>query len=232
MPSTTATLLDLDDTICRYRRSEAEVLAAAFEDAGVEPFFGVEEFRRWIPRVNAESPLDLRERCFAGIAGERDRDPEVGRRVASAYEPRDPANVEFLPGAEEMVERLADRYALGLVTNGGRDRQTAKLSSLGIADAFDATTFATPESAVKPDPAPFERALSDLDVDPGAAVHVGDSLSSDVAGANAAGVRSVWVQFDRPAPGDGDPTPDHVVPSPTALSEPPEPWADGRNPGR
>lgn len=45
----------------------------------------------------------------------------------------------------------------------------------------------------KPRPEPFRRALEALDVDPPGVVHVGDSLSSDVAGASDLGIRVAWV---------------------------------------
>ncbi len=43
----------------------------------------------------------------------------------------------------------------------------------------------------KPDPAVFHRALEALGVEPGSAVHVGDTVHADVSGAKAAGVRAV-----------------------------------------
>ena len=49
--------------------------------------------------------------------------------------------------------------------------------------------FASSASQTAPTPAPFEAALSALSVRPERAVHVGNSLRSDVAGARAAGVR-------------------------------------------
>lgn len=55
-------------------------------------------------------------------------------------------------------------------------------------------TYAEPGRAVKPDPEPFDRALSALGVTPTETVHVGDSLRSDVAGARAAGVTPVWFE--------------------------------------
>ena len=45
----------------------------------------------------------------------------------------------------------------------------------------------------KPRPELFTRALELLGVAPGAALHVGDSLSSDVAGANRLGIPVAWV---------------------------------------
>jgi putative hydrolase of the HAD superfamily len=54
--------------------------------------------------------------------------------------------------------------------------------------------------AAKPDPAIFEYALSLAGVGPGDAVHVGDSLDNDVAGARAVGIRPLLVARDGAAP--------------------------------
>ncbi len=73
-----AVLFDLDDTLCRYRRSGSTLLSAAFERTGIEPFIDAEEYYGRYPEFveASESMADLRERCFAAIAAEKGRDPE------------------------------------------------------------------------------------------------------------------------------------------------------------
>lgn len=190
---TSTVFLDLDETICEHSRSTADRLADAFDAAGVEPFFGVPDFRRWLARVAADSTVELREECFTGIADEQGRDPADALAVARAYEDPDPTAVEFLPGAESALETLAADHDLALVTNGDRETQRAKLDALDIADRFAARTYAGSTGVVKPDPEPFHRTLAALDIGPAEAVHVGNSLRSDVAGAQAAGMAAVWL---------------------------------------
>jgi putative hydrolase of the HAD superfamily len=213
-------IFDLDDTLITYERPAEAVLADAFEAAGVEPFFGVEDYAsHFETHLPAESALDLRERCFATLARERDRDPALGRAVAAAYtDERDPHRVSLLDGARAVLDALAGEYPLGVVTNGPRDLQRAKLDATGLADAFDAVVFAGFETAPKPDPEPFECALVELDATAERTVHVGNSLESDVAGANRAGLRSAWVPATR---ADPDPEPDHALTSLSALLDPP-----------
>lgn len=217
--SISTVLWDLDDTICWQPTTTDELLADAFEDAGVEPFFTGTDFEEWIPRVTATDQLDLREKCFSAIADEKGVDRERGLAVAHAYENPDPRDVQFVPGAEETLKSLGEDHRFGLVTNGPRERQQTKLAALGIEDLFETKIFATPEQALKPDPEPFHRALDALAVDPGRAVHVGNSLESDVAGARAAGITSLWVAVDGAA--DPDPRPDYAVTSLQQLVPPP-----------
>jgi putative hydrolase of the HAD superfamily len=211
--------LDLDDTICRHPRSVGDRLADAFVSAGFEPFFDVTDFRRWLPEVTADSALELREKCFTAIADEVGREPADALAVARAYEDPDPTKVEFLPGAEAALDRLGASHDLALVTNGGRETQTAKLEALGVADRFDVTTFTEPGGPVKPDPDHFHRTLSALGVEAHEAVHVGNSLRTDVAGAHAAGMASVWLEQSGEAVGDH--SPDYTIDSLHDLHAPP-----------
>ncbi|MFC4449546.1 HAD family hydrolase [Halorussus aquaticus] len=210
--------LDLDETICEHPRSTGERLADAFDRAGVEPFFDTADFRRWLATVTADSAVELRERCFTSIADEQGRATADALAVARAYEDPNPTGVEFLPGAASALDALAADHELALVTNGDRETQTAKLAALDIADYFDATTFTEPGGPVKPDPDHFHRTLAAMDASADETVHVGNSLRADVAGAHAAGVRSVWLeQPDATA----DHTPHHTIESMHDLHEPP-----------
>jgi putative hydrolase of the HAD superfamily len=218
-------LFDLDDTLCTYTESTEAVLRDAFSRVGVDPFFDTDDFERWIPKVHAESALDLREQCFAGIARERGRDPAVGHAVAAAYEPRPPEAVDPVPGAEAALSALGEEFRLGLVTNGARETQHRKLDALGFADSFETVVCATPETAIKPDPDPIHRALDAPDTDPAEAVLVGDSLASDVAGARNAGVTPVWVGGDGGDAAQSEPVPSVVVESVADLADRPYPWS-------
>ncbi len=218
-----AVLFDLDDTLCTYRRGGAELLAVAFDRVGVEPFFGVDDYHERYPEFvdQTDGVRGLRRACFASLAAEAGRDPDVGRAVARAFaEERDHGNVEPLPGADDAVERLAEDHRLGLVTNGAPEMQAEKLSTLDFTDAFETAVYAGYGVPAKPDPGPFHRALEDLSVAPDRAVHVGNSLTSDVAGAHAAGLASAWLGDDRPAD-RVDPTPDYRLGSLSELLDPP-----------
>lgn len=185
-------------------------MEAAFEQTGHEPFITREEYYTRYPEFvdDSDSMTDLRERCFVAIAESKGRDAAAGRRVGRAYaDERDHGDIEPLPGVEAAIEAVSE-LPLGLVTNGSPQMQTPKLAALGLADAFDVVVHAGYDAAAKPDPEPFETALSVLNARANRTVHVGNSLETDVAGAHAAGVGSVWLS-DAGEP--ADPEPDHTV---------------------
>ena len=94
---------------------------------------------------------------------------------------------------ESASVRTNAERSVGVVTNGAPEMQQAKLRGLGLDNAFETVVHAGYDALAKPHPEPFERALDSLDADPSQAVHVGNSLSSDVAGAHAAGLDSAWL---------------------------------------
>jgi putative hydrolase of the HAD superfamily len=221
MTDVDAVLFDLDDTLCEYRRTTEELLALSFERAGVDPLFTADDYRdRYGDFVDVSEDIpDLRRQCFAALAGEAGADPAIGERVADVFsDERDHTDVRPLPGAEAVVERLDEEYRLGIVTNGAPEMQVQKLEALSFSDAFETVVYAGYDVPAKPDPAPFYRGLDALEATPERAVHVGNSLESDVAGAAAAGVRSVWLGNGVASP---SPTPDYRIESLRELHAPP-----------
>ncbi|MFB6165632.1 MAG: HAD family hydrolase [Haloarculaceae archaeon] len=210
--------LDLDGTLCAYRRDRGSLLSAAFDRLDVDPLFTVDEYRdRLFAQVVTDETLaERREAAFRDLAAERADDPALGRRLASVYGSlRDHGDVRPLSGALEAVESLADRYDLALVTNGGPETEDPKLSTLGLTDAFDAVVYGGYDAAPKPEPGPFHEALYRLDAAPARTVHVGDSRRLDAWGADAAGIRVALVGAD------GDTDVDYSLSSLGELAVPP-----------
>jgi putative hydrolase of the HAD superfamily len=215
-------VFDLDGTLCEYRRPGSDVLAAAFDAVGVEPFFTVGDYyARFEDFVADNDGIEgVRADTFAALARDAGRDPAVARDLAAAYTAdRDHANVRWLPGAEAVLSAFADR-PLAVVTNGDPSMQGTKLAALGAADRFETVVHAGWEAPSKPDPAPFGIALDAMGVDASRAVTVGNSLHHDVAGAHNAGLRSVWL--DRHDEGPAEPVPHHRIESLHELLE--APW--------
>jgi putative hydrolase of the HAD superfamily len=67
------------------------------------------------------------------------------------------------------------------------------IERVGLAPLVDDVIASAAVGARKPEPAIFRCALERCGADPACAVHVGDSLEEDVAGARAAGIAAVWL---------------------------------------
>lgn len=95
--------------------------------------------------------------------------------------------VDLFPDVHTTLEWLAERFILGVITNGNAD-----VRRLGLADYFRFAVSAEAMGIGKPDPAPFAQALAHAGVAAGEAAHIGDHPGDDIAGAQAAGFRAVW----------------------------------------
>ncbi len=98
------------------------------------------------------------------------------------------------PEVGELLARLAPRYRLAVVSNGGA-RQREKLARAGLERAFAAerVVISSEVGAEKPDPRIFARALAALGLAEGEVLHVGDDPVRDILGAQRAGLRSCWL---------------------------------------
>lgn len=67
------------------------------------------------------------------------------------------------------------------------------LDQLGIDRFFDGVHLSSRIGSAKPDRRIFLEALRIHGIEPGQALHLGDSLREDVEGASAAGLRAVWL---------------------------------------
>ena len=105
---------------------------------------------------------------------------------------------------------------LALITNGPTDLQRSKVGVLDIGHWFGVVAISGEVGIAKPDPRIFEHVLRGLGVPNDGVWHVGDNLSSDVAGANAAGLTSVWLNRLGASRTERDPAPDLEIAS---LSE-------------
>ena len=118
----------------------------------------------------------------------------------------DPASWILYPEVSATLATLRSRgLELGIVSNFD-SRLFNVLRGLGIADQFDTVTISSLAHAAKPSPKIFELALAQHAVDPGEAIHVGDSLRDDVEGATKAGLRAVLIARDGTQAPPGIPT--------------------------
>lgn len=107
---------------------------------------------------------------------------------------------------------------LALITNGPTDLQRSKVGALGISHWFGVVAISGEVGVAKPDSRIFEHVLRGMGLEPEGVWHVGDNLSTDVAGARAAGLTAVWLNRSGAARREDDVTPDLEVRSLAELT--------------
>ncbi|MEV6840411.1 HAD family hydrolase [Streptomyces sp. NPDC051133] len=123
-------------------------------------------------------------------------------------------SMRCFPGVLEGLQELRrEGWTLGIATNGAVDIQRAKLDVTGLTGLFDGVTISEGVGARKPERAFFDAAAAACGVPLSAGGWlVGDNTATDIAGAQAAGLRTAGVAGGRES-GDGPRKPDLIVSS-------------------
>jgi putative hydrolase of the HAD superfamily len=195
------TLVTFEDPVPLLRAALAELGAEVSEDdARGAVMAEIAVYRREHGAAGDAAALAaLRRRCAEVVRGELGLDDlAVDDLVAPVV-----GSFRFRPFDEvpAVLDALRARgHALAVVSNWDVSLHEV-LADTGLAPRVDAVVVSAELGAAKPDARPFRRALELLGAEAGAALHAGDSLDEDVAGARAAGVEPVLVARDgAPAP--------------------------------
>ncbi len=173
-----AVLFDLDGTLADSMTSIAEALVDTLALHGHQT--NVEQF---LPLFGPSMPETIRRVVSV--------DEAEAERLYQAYLPnyyeRYLPQTEPIPGAGELIEELAARLPLAVVTSKIEDGARSLLAQLGWSDYFSVVVGRDTSSGIKPSPEPVHHALEALGVDAADAAFVGDT-EEDMQAAFAAGV--------------------------------------------
>ena len=190
---------DLDDTLLDFRLSERSALTETLVSFGIPvpdalpDRYAAINADYWHRLERGEVTRDalkvLRFRDLFRVSGITGIDPEA---VTHAYEERLASRYFLIPDAHKTLAALHGRYRLFAASNGTGHIQRARLAGAGIAPLFDGLFISAEIGAEKPSPAFFDAIFTRFPLLVRTeTVMIGDSLTSDIAGGQAAGLRTV-----------------------------------------
>jgi HAD superfamily hydrolase (TIGR01509 family) len=224
-------IFDLDNTLCNHDESvqlarkegyfHGERLAAL---SGGGDLAARNALREQVKKVLAEPPepilLDQ-----TGLA----HSPETWRellkplgvdnrmaalRAATTYERRRMEELKPLPETRKFLEIVRRSHRLYILADGSVAHQRQSLRRMRMDEAVHGVFFEEELGLHRPDPALFKKLLELTNAQPEEAVFAGDNLKTDIPGAKAAGLFTIWRKLDPTARRtDADPAPDFEVDS-------------------
>lgn len=216
----TILLMDADETLLDFRRSEGFALETALERHGVAMTPAVHERYHEINRVlwqRLERGEIERKRLKVQRFEELFAELGVTHLNAAAF------NAEYmnilgtkgvmLDGALDLLADLSKTYAIYIITNGSASVQHRRLADSGMLPFVREVFISEEVGADKPSLAYFEHVLQAIgNPDKRDLLVVGDSLTSDIRGGINAGIDTCWY-----APDGGD-APEDLAPTVTVRS--------------
>ena len=150
------------------------------------------EQRDAVQREHREFPTVERFRALGRVIAKPDE--AMAQELTRVHMAEIRRNVTFLAGHAEVLARLHPGAKLAVCSNFTHsDTARLVLEDAGLLRHFDAVVISMDVGLRKPRAEIFRAALDALDVGPEAALHVGDDLAADVAGAAALGIRTAWL---------------------------------------
>jgi putative hydrolase of the HAD superfamily len=102
----------------------------------------------------------------------------------------------LFPETEAVLDKLRGLYKLGLITNGAPDLQWKKIDGGNLRQYFDCIVISGEHGYAKPDERLFDIAMKGLKSEKSGTLMVGDTLKSDIKGAQDYGMKTIWINRD------------------------------------
>jgi len=202
MPAYSWLLFDADGTLFDFDRAEARALEMVLADLGRSASAAcLESYRRmnrslWrafeLGRISQDEIKVKRFELWLGEMGIAADASAVGRDYALRLsEQRD-----LLADAHEVVEELARRYRLLIITNGLSEVQRPRFERSSLRPFLQDIVVSGEVGAAKPEAGIFDAAFARMGAPARREVlMIGDSLTADVTGAIRYGIDACWCNF-------------------------------------
>lgn len=195
-------LIDVDGTLLDFAAAEEQAILGTLQAAGLP---ATAESAQLYSEINNQLWAQLERgeirkeklvvRRFQRLLEELSAEGDAVR-LNNDYLTRLSQGAATYPGADEMLAELAEFCTLAAVTNGIHRVQMNRLEKSGLLPYFDDVFVSEKMGATKPSPKIFEKALKMLGVtNKQKVLMVGDSLSADIKGGQAAGIDTCWCNF-------------------------------------
>lgn len=234
-----ALLLDMDDTLCDTQKANAEATALLAKAAAARFAMGPESqdfagayvqgiYRQWDQAQHDRYMPIIEQQGEGAFRVQLIRDLLAGYGVSQVSEAdatalqegfdRDRlAAFDFYPGIAEFLAEARKIFTLVVITNGPEFSQRPKIEAVNLAAHVDHIIIGGMEPAQKPAKSIFEKALRLANCEAHEAIHVGDSLAADIAGAHNSLISSVWIQHQQPLDAELGIHPTHTVFHPSEI---------------
>lgn len=194
-----AILLDVDDTLLDFNKNATKALKNTFLDSGInykEGYFDV--FLKinnglWKKIESGEITREEHKRTrfklildALGLSADSSKMENTFRAQLFFF-------AEKVDGAQEMLDYLKGKYRLFVASNAMHEQQIARLKRSRIIGYFEDIFNSEKIGFAKPTEKFFDYCFSKMgNVKKEEVAIVGDSLTADIAGGKAYGLRTVW----------------------------------------
>jgi N-acylneuraminate-9-phosphatase len=228
-----AIFLDMDETLCDTlgaNEQAKKLMAQALETqygsdidggaiaddyvTGIYRQWSDHQRARYLPIIEQQGEGAFRLQLICDLLAEQGVDDVSDAAAQALQDDFDSNRLEafgFYPGIAAFLTEARKLFTLVVITNGPEFSQIPKVEAVKLSEYVDHIIIGGQEPEQKPARSIFDKALKLADCEPHEAIHVGDSLAADIAGAHNSGITSVWIQHQQPLDAELGIDPHHTV---------------------
>ena len=207
-------LIDLDDTLFDYPKTEKTAFRNTFEELG----FFVESDLEYAKKEEIYEKLkdrykDVNLQLWKDLEkGAVDKDrlkvvrfEKIIEEFDLKYDPYEMSELYLkklgegifpFEATEKLCKYLHSKYKVGIVTNGIKEVQHSRIENSAIAKYIDKIIISDEVGVNKPDKRIFEYAMNYFEImDKSQVIMIGDSLGADIKGGQNAGIDTCWANL-------------------------------------
>lgn len=196
-------LFDLDDTLFDYEEAETTALNKVLRKYAIQPTGKFIETYHKINRKlwsDYEKGIVQKEEILATRFSKTVQKLNLakdGSAMSKDYQLYLGQGYQLLSGAKNCLDLLKARgYKMYALTNGVERTQLTRLEGSGLNPYFEKVYISEQTGTQKPFKAFYDYVFSNSpEIDRQASIMIGDSLSSDIKGAENTGIDSCWINF-------------------------------------
>jgi HAD superfamily hydrolase (TIGR01549 family) len=234
-----ALFLDMDDTLCDTMAANDHAIKAMTKSidthfgenvnakrftrdyiAGIIRQWSDDQKARYLPIALEQGEHAFRIQLILDLLkaqGVKTLEPELAGQLQEGFDSERMAAFNFYPGIVEFLASARKHFTLVVITNGPEFSQIPKIEAVNLAEHVDHIIIGGQEPEQKPARSIFERALKLANCEAHEAIHLGDNLAADIAGAHNTGITSVWIQHQQPLDAELGINPHHTVMHPDEI---------------
>lgn len=196
---------DLDHTLWDFDKNSMLAFKRVFKkhaiDLAVTDFINVYEpinFNYWkLFREDKVSKVDLRRGRLTETFAVFKLNFSLQKidELADSYIEELPGDNHLFDGADIILNYLAEKYTLHIITNGFNDVQHLKLKNSGISNHFSTVTTSEEIGVKKPNPLIFTSALKKANANASSSIMIGDTFEADILGAENVGMETMYYNY-------------------------------------
>lgn len=234
-----ALFLDMDETLCDTQGANAVATAKMAERAsdyygasidgsrfakaylaGIYREWNKQQRQRYEALLKVHSEEAFRQQLIEDLLKSQEItniDPDFTKKLQQHFDEERLQAFHFYPGIEDFLANARQLFTLVVITNGPEFSQIPKIEAVQLHKHVDHIIIGGQEPEQKPAASIFTKALALAGCEAHEAIHVGDSLAADIAGAHNSGITSVWIQHQQPLDAELGINPHHTVLHPSEI---------------